>query len=337
MRRFLVGTHTSDRASRGLHACALGDDGRIDVLGACKTDAPSFVVLHSRLPLAYVVNELPNRDGGVSVIALERDRMTVRQRVGSGGGAPCHLALLDDARTLAVAHYNGGTVAWFEVDQNGRVAKLPRLTRHAGASVHPQRQASAHPHCTVVGGDSLYVADLGMDAVVQYDVATRRERSRCPIHAGAGPRHLCLDVAAGGGWLANELDNTVSRLSIDRDGRLREVDWIRTLPADFDGRSWVSEVARHPNGATLYVGNRGHDSIAWFSIGAAGVLRFEGTVPTRGRHPRHFALTPDGATMVVANRDSDSLAVYGIDARGRPVPVGEPFGGVPAPVCVRWL
>ena len=337
MRRFLVGTYTSDRASRGLYACALDDDGRIEVLEVCETDDPSFVVLHPRLPLAYVVNELPNRDGGVSVIALERDRMTVRQRVGSGGGAPCHLALLDDARALAVAQYHGGTVAWFDVDENGRVATLPRLTRHAGASAHPQRQASAHPHCTVVGGRSLYVADLGTDHVVQYDVATESERSRCAIHAGAGPRHLCLDVAAGYGWLANELDNTVSRLSIDRDGRLREVDWIRTLPADFGGRSYVGEIARHPNGATLYVGNRGHDSIAWLSIGAGGALRLEGTVPTRGRHPRHFALTPDGAAMVVANRDSDSLAAYGIDARGLPVPLGEPFGGVPAPACVRWL
>jgi len=335
MRHFLVGSYTSERASRGLYLCALADDGRIEVRAVCATDDPSFVVSHPRLPLAYAVNELPQRDGGVSVIALDGDRMTVRQRVGSGGGAPCHLALLDDARILAVALYVGGSVAWFDVEANGRVATPPRLTQHVGASIHPRRQASAHPHCTVVGGDSLYVADLGMDQVVQYDIATRHERSRCPIHTGAGPRHLCLDVAAGRGWLANEIDNTVSRLAIDGDGRLRELDWVPTLPADFDGRSYVSEIARCD--ATLYVGNRGHDSIAWFSIGAEGALNLEGTVPTRGRHPRHFALTPDGSTMVVANRDSDSLAVYDLDAHGKPVAIGEPFGGVPAPVCVRWL
>jgi 6-phosphogluconolactonase len=335
MRRFLVGTYTSDRASRGLYLCALGDGGRIDVRGACEVDDPSFVVLHPRLPLAYAVDELPTGDGAVSVIALDGDRMTVRQRIGSGGAAPCHLALLDDARTLAVAQYHGGSVAWFDVDASGRVATLPCLTRHTGASVHPRRQASAHPHCTVVGDDSLYVADLGTDQIVQYDAATRVERSRCSIHAGAGPRHLCLDVAARCGWLANEIDNTVSRLAIDRDGGLRELDWISTLPGDFDGRSYVSEVARRD--ATLYVGNRGHDSLAWYSIGTDGALTFEGTVPTRGRHPRHFALTPDGTSLVVANRDSDSLTVYDVGPHGRPVAIGAPCTAVPAPACVRWL
>ena len=337
MRRFLVGTYTSDRAARGLYLCALDARGRIDVRGVCATDDPSFVVLHPRLPLAYVVNELPNRDGAVSAIALDGDRMTVRQRVETGGGAPCHLTLAHDARTLAVAQYDGASVAWFDVGADGRIVPPPRLTRHTGASVHPKRQTSPHPHCTVVGGASVYVADLGLDCVVQYDRESTAERSRCAIHAGAGPRHLCLDVAAGFGWLANEIDNSVSRLAIDRDGRLREVDWTTTLPADFSGRSYVSEIARHPSGATLYVGNRGHDSIAWFSIGTGGALRFEGTVPTRGAHPRHFALMPDATTLVVANRDSDSLTVYDVDARGRPVPLGEPFTGVPAPVCVRWL
>jgi 6-phosphogluconolactonase len=333
----LVGTYTSNRASRGLYLCALREQACIDVLAVCETDDPSYVIVHPRLPLAYVVNELPKRDGAVSVIALDRERPAVRQRVESGGGAPCHLAFIDDARTLAVAQYNGGTVAWFDVDAAGRLATTPQLTRHSGSSVHPQRQASAHPHCAVVGGDSVHVVDLGLDAIVQYDAVSKNERSRCSIHAGAGPRHLCLDVAAERGWLVNELDSTVSSLSIDRAGRLTERNWVRTLPAEFDGRNAAGEIARHPNGATLYVSNRGHDSIAYFSVDAGGALRFGGTVSSGGAHPRHFALTPDGATLVAANRNSDSLAVFDVDANGTPTPVGEPFTGIPAPVCVRWL
>ena len=108
-------------------------------------------------------------------------------------------------------------------------------------------------------------------------------------------------------------------------------------PKVLPGRSYVSEIARHPNGAWLYVGNRGHDSIAWYSIGDSGALTFAGTVSTQGKHPRHFAITPDGAAMLVANRDSDNLVAYSIDARGRPNPLAEPFLGIGAPVCVRWL
>ena len=298
---------------------------------------PSFVVLHPRLPLAYAVNETPTDHGAVSVVAIDGDRLVARQRVDSEGHLPCHLALLDDARRLAVAHYGCGTIAVFDLDADGALTEGAQTWRHSGASTHPRRQASAHPHYVLVGERGVYVTDLGQDCVVQYAGGTSVEASRCAIHAGAGPRHLCVDAANGVGWLANELDNTVSRLAIAADGSMREVDWISTLPSDFTGRSAVSEIARHPNGRWLYVGNRGHDSIAWYTVEMEGRLTFNGTVSTQGRHPRHFSLTADGTAMLVANRDSDNLVPFRIGAGGEPEPLAEPFAGVPAPVCVRWL
>jgi hypothetical protein len=41
--------------------------------------------------------------------------------------------------------------------------------------------------------------------------------------------------------------------------------------------------------------------------------------------------------MLVANRDSDNLVAFSIAANGSPQPLAVPFGGVPAPVCIRWL
>lgn len=348
-RRFLVGTNTTQRAARGLYLCATDGAGRIDIVDVCDMPDPSFVVLHPVLPIAYAVNEMPTGHGAVSVVAIG-DRLEVRQRVDSEGELPCHLALVNGARTLAVAHYGCGTIGLFEVDARGTLGAPARTWRHVGASLHPRRQASAHPHYVLVSATgNLYVTDLGQDLVVCYDTETFVEKSRCAVHAGAGPRHLCLDPANGVGWLSNELDNTVSRLAIERDGSLREVEWISSLPADFTGRSAVSEIARHPNGRWLYVGNRGHDSIAWYSIGAAGRLMFEGAMPTGGRHPRHFALTADGAAMLVANRDSDHLVPFRIESDGRPErlatpfatpfakPFAKPFAGVPAPACICWL
>ena len=336
-RRFLLGTYTTQRSSRGLYLCAMQPSGAIGVIDVCEMTDPSFVVLHPALPLAYVVNETPTGHGCVSVVAVDGDRLEQRQCVDSEGELPCHLALLDGARALAVAHYGCGTIAVFELDARGALTAGARTWRHSGASTHPRRQASAHPHYVLVGERGMYVTDLGQDCVVQYVGNALREASRCAIHAGAGPRHLCLDAANGVGWLANELDNTVSRLSIGGDGALREVDWVGTLPSDFTGRSAVSEIARHPNGRWLYVGNRGHDSIAWYSIGEGGRLAFNGTVPTQGRHPRHFALTADGAALLVANRDSDNLVAFRIGSSGIPEALAEPFTGVPAPVCIRWL
>lgn len=331
VRRFLLGT------SKGLYLCALDASRRIDVLDKCVVDDPSFVVVHPRLPLAYVVNETRGQNGGVSVVEIA-DRLTARQRVDSLGQLPCHLALLDHADALAVVHYGCGSVARFQLAHDGALTSVHRTVRHAGASVDPRRQTSAHPHCVVVRGTSAYVTDLGQDCIIQYRSDALSERSRCAIHAGAGPRHLRLDEARMVGWLSNELDNTVSRLAIAPDGSLREIDWVSALPVDFTRRSATSEVAHHPNGRWLYVANRGHDSIAWYTIGGDGALSLRGTVPTHGRHPRHFALTGDGRTLMVANRDSNNLVCFAIDtATGEPVVAGTPFDGVPAPMCVCWL
>ncbi len=336
LRRFLVGTYTSHRASRGLYLCAMDANGDIDVLAECQTPDPSFVVLHPRLPLAYVVNETPAAPGGVALIDVGRDHLIERQRISSEGHAPCHLALLGDT-ALAVAHYGCGTISVFKLDRRGRFSGASQTWRHHGASVNPRRQTSAHPHYVLVGEHSIYVTDLGQDCIVQYAGRPLAERSRCAIHPGAGPRHLCFGES-NAGWLSNELDNTVSRLRVAADGSLHEVGWRSTLPEEFAGRSAVSEIARHPNGRWLYIGNRGHDSIAWYAIGAGGELDLRGTVATLGRHPRHFALTQQGDAMLVANRDSDNLVAFRIDPQsGRPNLLAAPFEGIAAPVCVRWL
>src|SRR4029079_295603 len=103
-RRFLVGTYTTQRASRGLYLCAMDPSGRIDVVDACEMADPSFVVLHPTLALAYVVNETPTGHSCVSAGGI-RDRLEPRQRVDSEGELPCHLAVLDGGLGLAVAHY----------------------------------------------------------------------------------------------------------------------------------------------------------------------------------------------------------------------------------------
>jgi 6-phosphogluconolactonase len=338
-RRFLVGTYTTQRSARGVYLCALDERGRIDVLDVCACADPSFVVLHPRLPLAYAVNESPSGHGGISIIEVGEAGLSLRETIETPGRLPCHLAVLRGGAELAVAHYGCGTLAVFGLAGNGSLSGNPQVWRHAGAAGHSPRQASAHPHCVVAAGAHLYVTDLGQDRIVCYvRRAAWREQSSCVVHAGAGPRHLCVDAAAGVAWLANELDNTVSRLEIGGDGAMREHDWTRCLPVQSTANSAVSEIARHPSGRWLYVANRGHDSIVRFAIGARGRLDRCDAVSTQGRHPRHFAIAADGERLLVANRDSDTLVAYAIDQRdGSLRVVAEPSAAVPAPVCVCWL
>jgi len=60
----------------------------------------------------------------------------------------------------------------------------------------------------------------------------------------------------------------------------------------------------------LYVSNRGHNSIAMFSVAdSAGALALEQVISTEGDWPRNFSLDPTGRWLLVANQRSDSVVV----------------------------
>jgi 6-phosphogluconolactonase len=124
----------------------------------------------------------------------------------------------------------------------------------------------------------------------------------------------------------------VATVDFDADGgrwALHVVD--PTVPASTIG-SHCSEIKVSPDGRWLYVANRGHDSLARFSIAeSTGELTAAGHISTQGKTPRHFAFDPSGAFLVVANQDSDTLKVFAVDSRtgalndqGPPIRTGSP-------------
>ena len=62
----------------------------------------------------------------------------------------------------------------------------------------------------------------------------------------------------------------------------------------FKGNNSTAEIPVHPNGRFLYGSNRGHDSIAVFTIAATELTLVEHEL-TRGKTPRHFTLDPPAA------------------------------------------
>jgi 6-phosphogluconolactonase len=71
----------------------------------------------------------------------------------------------------------------------------------------------------------------------------------------------------------------------------------------------------HPGGKFLYVSNRGHDSIACFTLDArSGRMTGAGQVATE-KTPRSFDLDPGGKFLFAAGESSGKLAAYRIDPR----------------------
>ncbi|MEX2560390.1 MAG: beta-propeller fold lactonase family protein, partial [Pirellulales bacterium] len=137
----------------------------------------------------------------------------------------------------------------------------------------------------------------------------------------------------------NELASTVTALAYDADrGVLEPTQTISTLPEDYTPASYTAEVQVHPSGKFVYGSNRGHDSIAIFSVDAdTGRLKSRGQQPTGGKTPRNFSIDPTGSYLLAANQESDNIVVFRIEpASGELEPTGHSID-VPKPVCIKFL
>jgi 6-phosphogluconolactonase len=160
------------------------------------------------------------------------------------------------------------------------------------------------------------------------------------MRPGAGPRHIAVHPTLPLVFVANELDSTVATLRFDAErGTLSPLDTRSTVPAGWTGTNYPADIHVGSTGRTLYVSNRGHNSIAVFSVAeSAGgkALALEQAVSTEGDWPRNFSLDPTGRWLLVANQRSDSVVVFGRDPEnGRLTPTRQRIV-IPSPVCLRF-
>lgn len=82
------------------------------------------------------------------------------------------------------------------------------------------------------------------------------------------------------------------------------------------GDNYCSALKLAPNGQWLYVGNRGHESIAQFVIHPGGLAELRDTYSSGGSTPRDLAFDPTGRFLLVANQDSDWIASFRLGSDG---------------------
>lgn len=353
----IVGTYTEKGISAGIYATALNHrTGELaPATGKGVGDNPSFLALHPNGRHLYAVNEVltvgDESTGAVAAFDLARwDSAGATLPVHgarrlTGGGAPCYVSLDHELRFALVANYVGGNVTVLPVEADGSLGAPTHIVQHSGRGPNAARQEAAHAHCVIADPTNRFalVADLGVDRVMVYRLGGDGRLSRmvgadAAMKPGAGPRHLVFHPAIALLYVANELDSTVTTLRFDADtGRLTTIGSVSTLPEGFTGQSFVADIHVSPRGDSLYVSNRGHDSIAGFAIApGTGELTRTQLISTEGSWPRNFGVHPSGEWLVVANERSDSLVVLARDMRtGQLAPTGRRLP-VPSPVCVLF-
>jgi 6-phosphogluconolactonase len=351
-----VGTYTGGKSpSEGIYLFELElADGRLIPRGvAGRSKDPSFLAIHPSGRFLYSVNELGELNGrpggGVTSYAIDRltGGLTTLNQQASAGAGPCHLTVDRTGKVVLVANYGSGSVAALPIQENGSLKPASSAIQHEGQGTDPSRQEGPHAHSINVDTANRFAiaADLGLDRVFVYKLDAEHgslaanDPPAVSIAPGSGPRHFAFHPGGRFAYVINELANTITAFSYDADkGVLTQNQTITTLPAEYSGRSYTAEVQVHPSGKFVYGSNRGHDSIAVFSVDeSSGKLSLVEIEPTQGKNPRNFAIDPTGSYLLAENQDSDSIVVFKIDTdSGKLEPTGTKVI-VPMPVCIKMM
>ena len=327
---FYVGTLTRE-GGEGILRCKLNGK-QLERTGLISgvTD-PNYLILRPDGKRLYAVSsdaeEGPFR-GCVNEYDLTAEQPKLISRQPVSGNAPCHLTLSPDGRYLYCANYGTGSLTVFPVE--AQLQPAVQVIRHEGRGPHPTRQTGPHVHQVTFLPDSqiLCAADLGTEALYLYDASPADGcltlRTTVPLHGG--PRHVAYgneDKA----YLVHELSNEITVLRIEN-GAVTPLQTLSTLPEGYEGTNTAAAVRISPRGDRVYVSNRGHGSIAVFTVENTGLLRLMGHVPA-GIFPRDFILLPEGGYLVADQRSGVLL----LDEQGETVSFLPQMGAVCIAPC----
>jgi 6-phosphogluconolactonase len=312
---------------------------------------PSFLALTPNRRFLYAVNEVEEfegkKSGAVSAFAIDQRTGELRflNQQASLGGSPCYVDIDLKGRFVLIANYAGGNVTVFPVRPDGSLGTATDLEQDEGSSIDKQRQEGPHAHCIVLDPPNTfaYSCDLGTDKIMIYRFDAQsgklvpNNQPWVRVKPGAGPRHLAFHPGGRYIFILNELNSTVTAFARDlKTGSLNELQTLTTLPSDFTGTNSSADIHVSPDGRFLYCSNRGHDSIAAFTIDSrAGSLTSIGHEPTGGTTPRNFAIDPSGTFLLVANQKSDNIVVFKLDQKTGRLNKTANAVEVPSPVCLK--
>ncbi|MBS1875005.1 MAG: lactonase family protein [Acidobacteria bacterium] len=346
---FYVGTYTG-KSSKGIYQYKFDPaTAKVESLGlVAETPNPTFLVVHPSHKYLYAANEVGRfngqRTGSVTAFRMELGgKLTALNTVSSHGDGPCHVSIDRTGKFVLVANYGGGSIAVLPIRADGSLGEATAAIQHAGSSVNKGRQREPHGHSIYASADNKFViaADLGIDKLMVYKfdaqkgTLTPNDPPAASLKPGSGPRHFAFHPKGKFAYSANELFSNVTAFDWDAaKGTLTEKQTISTLPEGFTGNNSDAEIEVHPNGKFLYASNRGHDSVAVFSIASDGTLKMVEAAPLGVKTPRHFAIAPGGTYLFAEGQDSNNFTLLKLDPKtGKLTGTGQKFE-LGSPVCI---
>jgi 6-phosphogluconolactonase len=305
-------------------------------------NGPGFVAISPNKKNLYAVT-------GANVISAYSigpgKKLTLLNSQPSYGANPCHVSVHPSGKLVFLANYTGGSFSAYPVEPDGKLGPASYTEQYSGTGPNTRRQEKAHAHYATPTPDGkfVFVADLGSDKIMNYKVDQKSAKlipnPAQPFytgHPGAGPRHLVVHPSGKSVFLLNELDATLTALSLSKDGVLTALQTYPTVPDGLTGNT-SSAIHLHPNGQFVYVSNRGHNSISAFKILRGGMLEKIDEITKSISIPRDFNIDPSGKFMVIGNQDKHNLTIYDVNPQTGKLAFRSESVAVKAPICIVFF
>lgn len=304
--------------------------------------SPSCLAINSAGTRMYSTNETDrvgeSKHGTVSAFAINGSdgQLKMLNTVSSGGAGPTYVSIHPSGRFLLVANYFGGSVSVLPILDNGQLGEATDIQEDSG-KLGPTTATNAPPgsfafsghdrtHAHMIQADPsgkfvLHV-DLGLDQILvwKFDVETgklsKASQHVVPLPPGDGPRHFHFHP--NGRWFYSIQEEGSTIVLFDyapATGHLTARQTVSTLPPEFAGSNFCSEILVSADGKFVYAGNRLHDSIGIFAVGPDGELTQVGNEWTRGNYPRSFNTDPTGRFLYSCNQRADNVAIFAVNAK----------------------
>ena len=296
--------------------------------------------------------------GGPSLLAISPDRQTlyaghrevpeitshsINQQTGeltqtgsvTPPGQPSYLATDRTGRFLLSSYYADGKAAVHPLGDDGSVGGEATSVVDTATGAHAMLTDRSNrfayvPHIARVQDNVLEPPKNipGPNIIYQFrfDPATGSLTANEPATLDQGdmigPRHFTFHPSLDLVYFSNEQGCSVSSYQIGGEGQLTPFETVSTLPAGVSERNTCSQIQFSPDGGLLFVPNRGHNSIASFTVDAEGRLTPADHAATEAV-PSAFSLDPSGRYVFAAGSATGQLASYSVNSdTGRMTPLG---------------
>ncbi|MCI2227821.1 lactonase family protein [Polaribacter sp. MSW13] len=339
----LVGTYTKEK-SKGVYKLQMNSNTgefQKEVLVA-ELSNPSYLTTSKNNEFVYVIQE--NDPGTIVSFKWNKDKTELVQlsTLPTNGKHPCYVSLNSDENLVAVGNYSSGNISVYNVSNKGVFNSSIQTKKHEGKGTILPNQENPHAHCTTFYNNKfLYAVDLGIDEILCYPIHNsilENKKTALKTDSGDGPRHLVFHSTKKIAYLINEFSNSIIVSKINEaTGVFNRIQKISTLPKDFIGKSFSADIHLSKDGNFLYASNRGHNSIATFSVTNEGKLTLINHISTGGNWPRNFALSKDNKFLVVANQKSNNIVVFKRDKEKGTLKSTEHEIEISIPVFLKFL